>query len=104
MGKGIRNTIEEIENVFWGDAPSDSSNLVKICHRLSTKKIEQFSEGDYRILISQDIALEILIPQAIEILKKDIFIETHFYEGDLLKAILTSNKEYWLKHSEMRDC
>lgn len=46
-------------------------------------------------MIGQNIGLKYLIPLAVQVLKKDCLAEGHFYPGDLLKSILTSEKEYW---------
>jgi hypothetical protein len=96
------NTIEAIENVFWGDVEYPSS-LVTKCHALRKKNLDLFEIEDYRILIGQNIALEILIPNAIEILRENIFAEGDLFEGDLLKVVLSSDENYWNKHSEMKE-
>ena len=46
-------------------------------------------------MIGQDIGLIFLIPLAIKTLEKDILAEGNFYPGDLLKSVLTSDKNYW---------
>jgi len=93
----MKNTIEQIENSYWGK-PEYESYLVITCHELRKKNLNEFEVEDLRIMIGQNIALPILIPMAITELRKNIFAEGHFYEGDLLRNVLTSEKEFWDKH------
>jgi hypothetical protein len=46
-------------------------------------------------MIGQNIGLPFLIPIAIKQLAKNILAEGDYYEGDLLKAVLTSEHVYW---------
>lgn len=41
-----------------------------------------------------------MIPLAIDKLKENILAEGDFYEGDLLKAVLTSDANYWKDEKE----
>lgn len=46
-------------------------------------------------MIGQNIGLKYLIPLALAELEKNILAAGDFYEGDLLKAVLTCNQEFW---------
>ena len=46
------------------------------------------------------MSLEILIPLALDILEVDIIAEGDFYQDDLLKSVLTSDKAFWEKSTE----
>lgn len=95
-------TIEEIENIVWAPLPDDSSYLIRKCHELRRKDLNSFSIEEFRILISQNEALEILVPLAIDRLNENIFAEGYFYEGDLLKSVLTSEHTFWTKHTDLK--
>ncbi len=99
----MQNTIEEIEQEFWGAPLKDASYLITTCHNLRRKNIDAFTIEDFRILIGQNIGLEILISKAIQILNKDILAEGDFYEGDLLKSVLTSRKDFWKVHPDLKN-
>ncbi len=79
-------TIEELENDVW-PKPEFESHLVTTCHRLRQKPINEFTTEDFRIMIGQNMALEILMPGAIAILERDPLAEGNFYPGDLLKNV-----------------
>lgn len=97
------NTIENIENDYWGNSPQDATNLIKRIYQLRQRNIEEFETEDLRILIGQDIALEIIMPLALDKLTQNLFEEGDYYEGDLLKAVLTSSKDFWNRHTNLRN-
>jgi len=86
--------LESLENDFWA-APTFNSYLVTTCHKLRKKQLKDFETEDLRIMISQNIGLKFLIPLAIKTLKENILADGDFYEGDLLKSVLTSDVDYW---------
>lgn len=91
----LRRTLEEIENDFWGDSDDDDSYLIKTVHKLRRKKIEDFETEDLRIMIGQDRGLSILVPLALQKLEENILAEGDYYEGDLLKSVLSCEKKFW---------
>lgn len=93
-------TLENLEKDFWGE-PTYDSHLVKTCHQLRKKPLNDFETEDLRIMIGQNIGLKYLIPLAFETLKDNIFAEGDFYEGDLLKSVLTSDKKFWKKENKL---
>lgn len=93
-------TLENLENDCWGE-PTNDSHLEKSCHSLRKKPIKHFETEDLRIMISQNIGLKYLIPLALETLKENILAEGDFYEGDLLKSVLTSDREFWNKETDL---
>ena len=92
-----QKTLENLEKSNWGE-PTYDSYLVKTCHKLRRKPLEEFETEDLRIMIGQNIGLDYLIPLALETLKENILAECHMYEGDLLNSVLTSEKEFWQKN------
>ena len=91
----LTKSLENLEKDNWGTIPKNESYLVTTCHKLRKKPLNEFEVEDLRILIGQDLGLKYLIPLAIKILEKNILAEGHFYEGDLLKSVITSNTDYW---------
>ncbi len=97
-------TIEEIEAKYF-DIPSkeDVSYLVWRVYTLRKKLICQFTVEDLRIMIGQNQCLKYLIPRAIEILDKDLFVSGDYYPGDLLFVVLKSDIQYWLNNPVERN-
>jgi len=92
-------TLEHIEKDVWG-ADTFGSHLTSTIHRLRKKVLSDFTIEDLRITIGQQEGLPYLVPLAIEVLKKDLFAEGDFYEGDLLKAVLTIDGKFWKENME----
>jgi hypothetical protein len=97
MQADLEQSLEQIENEYWGEPTYDSS-LVTTCHRLRKKPLRDFTIKDLRIMIGQNISLDILIPIAFERLKQNIMAEGDFYQGDLLQNVLRVEKFYWSKN------
>lgn len=53
-------------------------------------------------MIGQNMGLEYLVPLALETLKSNILAEGDFYEGDLLKSLLTIHPEFWISNPELK--
>ncbi|MFT8349135.1 contact-dependent growth inhibition system immunity protein [Clostridium saccharoperbutylacetonicum] len=87
-------SLQELEGQDWSETIFDS-HLVITCRGLRRKAIGSFEVEDLRIMISQAIGLNYLIPLALEILEDDIFAEGCSYRGDLLDAVLRVDKKFW---------
>ena len=90
-------TLEQLENDFWG-APTYDSHLVRTCHDLRKKPLQNFETEDLRIMIGQNIGLSFLIPLAINVLSQNILAEGDLYEGDLLTNVLKCQRAYWINN------
>jgi hypothetical protein len=88
-------TIEQLENSYWGAEPSYDSYLVTTIYQLRQKQLEDFTTEDLRICIGQNQSLPILIPMALQVLRQDLLAEGHYYPGDLLHAVFTSEPDFW---------
>lgn len=93
-------TLEELDGQIWGE-PEFNSHLVVTCHKLRRKPIEQFTVGDLRIMIGQNIGLTHLMPKALDILKKTPFVEGDFYPGDLLANVISAERDYFRNNPEL---
>jgi len=94
-------TIEQLGKDVWPAIDADKvSYLVKTCNALRKKVLNDFTVEDLRIMIGQGIALDYLIPLAIEVLSDDLFAEGDYYDGDLLNAVLTIKPGFWPIHHQ----
>jgi hypothetical protein len=68
--------------------------------RLTTcpQAIATLTPDDLRLLIGQQIGVEILLRHALALLASDPLVEGDFYPGDLLVAVLRLPPEYWAAH------
>lgn len=94
-------SIEDLENDYWQDI-AFPTGLVERCYQYRRIPIGNLTAGQIRTLISQQIGLKFLVPLALVLLKKDILMETEFYEGDLLAAVLKADAIFWKQHPDVR--
>jgi hypothetical protein len=80
-------TLEELENDIWDDSDVPTT-LIRRCHALRKKPVEEFNIEDLRTLLGQNIGLKHLMPIALAILDREPLAEGDFYPGDLLSAVL----------------
>lgn len=102
-----QKTLTNLEKDEWKHLECDS-RLVARTKELRQIPLDKFSTEDLRLMIGQQFSLDYLIPLAFEILTIDLFAEGDFFEGDLLKNVLSirtefwdNNKEYWLRLNDL---
>ena len=91
-----QKSLESLEKNIWPAlGPGEFSNLIKTCYLLRKKQLQDFTTEDLRIMIGQEIGLYFLMPLAIETLADNLFAEGNYYEGDLLKSVLSVDTKFW---------
>jgi hypothetical protein len=100
-GVDMARTLNELDPPDWGPAPSDATGLVAACHTARQKPVDELTIENLRVLIGQKVALNLLIPLAIRRLSENPLSEGDMYPGDLLKAVLTADPEFWRANAEL---
>ena len=77
-----------------------NSTLVLKIEKILDKKISDLTESDIRLLVNQSFGLQYIVPMAIDLLEKDLFIECDYYEGDLLLNLLNIDNTYWINQKD----
>ncbi len=98
-----QKSIENLERDFWGEPPESSSSLIEKIYQLRTIPIEKLDSKDIRILIGQNVGLIYIIPLALDLLGEDLFIDSEFYEGDLLENVMKVDDNFWNKNGELKE-
>ena len=91
-------TLDEFEGTTWGDPPEDATYVQHTCYELRRTPLGQFEAEDLRIMIGQQIGLELLVPRALGALIQQPLIEADMYPGDLLRAVLALPDSFWHSH------
>jgi CDI immunity proteins len=94
-----RRTLQQLDGQDWGDPETAPTGMVARCLRLRRTPLNAISAGDLRLLIGQKIGLNALIPKAIERVSRNPLVETEYYPGDLLSALLGVDGTYWSDNS-----
>lgn len=84
-----------------GPVEEYNSNLVKKTNAILEKNLSDLSTEDIRLLISQNILLDLLMPLAFEKLEINILSEGDYYPGDLLNSVLKSDNSFWKENKEL---
>lgn len=92
---------QELEGEDWGEA-TFPSYLVRTCHALRRKPLQDFTVENLRIMIGQNIGLHYLIPLALEHLQQDPLAAGDFFPGDLLASVLKVKADFWHLHLDLR--
>jgi hypothetical protein len=96
-------SLEEIEDDRWGDPPADATRLISTAYALHKRPIGALDVEGLRLLISQQIGLDTLIPLALDQVERDPLAEGDFYPGDLLDALMRRVPEScWQAHEDQR--
>jgi hypothetical protein len=93
-------SLEQLENNYWPEGDF-GSGLTKSCHLARKIPLSALSIENLRVLVSQDIGTEYLVPIAIRQLKQNLLAEGDHHEGDLLTAVLHLDKRFWLKNPNL---
>jgi hypothetical protein len=96
-------SLDDIEGTTWGPAPEDATTLVAKVHELRRKPIGELTPEDLRLLLGQQVGVDVLLPRALELLKHDPLTEGDFYPGDLLASVLRLPQSYWQEHSGLAE-
>lgn len=91
-------SLEQLENNYWGE-PTYDSYVVRTCHAMRKKPLNEVTVEELRLVIGQGFSLDYLMPLAIEFLKRDILTKGDLFEGDLLANVISKNTfDYWKKN------
>jgi hypothetical protein len=88
-------SIEQLEKDVWKNPSKFPTDLIEKCYRYRKISIEELTNEQIRLLISQKIGTEHLIGIALEKLERNILTECDFYEGDLLVVVSSLPTEFW---------
>ncbi|WP_346908388.1 contact-dependent growth inhibition system immunity protein [uncultured Roseibium sp.] len=77
------------------------SNLLKRCEEATAKPLKDLDVGQIRLLITQDLGREYALPLAFVTLGENPFVQATHYRGDLLKACLELDQEFWIAHPDL---
>jgi hypothetical protein len=90
-----KRTLDTVDPPAWGPAPPGATALIKRCHELRTKPLVDFTVDDLCVMIGQQVALNRLVPLAVERLRPDPLMADDDYPVDLLASVLGVDPAFW---------
>jgi hypothetical protein len=94
------SSLEQLEGDVWGDPAPGATDLVATVHRLRRKPVGALTAEDLRMLVAQQVGLDILVPRTLTRLERDPLLEGDYYPGDVLVATLKAPVSYWSAHPD----
>jgi hypothetical protein len=85
----IKKTLNELES-------RHSMSIASRGAKLRSIPVKDLTIEEIRIMIQQNRSLKFLVPLAIERLHINSLVKGDGYEGDLLNAVLTVEKKFWI--------
>lgn len=95
-------SISQMKKMTAIPSSPENSFLVNRINELIVLNVKELEIEDLRLLIGQNIALDITIPLAITNLEINPFCEGDYYNGDLLKSVLSADSKFWPEHKEFK--
>jgi len=94
----FNRTLSEIMN------DDDIHSIDERCTEIYNNRIlREFTNEDLKVMIDHCIALDIMMPFAIDILEENIMSEGEQYAGDLLQSVSSVHTEYWKQNSDQKE-
>jgi hypothetical protein len=90
-----KRTLDVVDPPAWGPAPPDAAPLIRRRYELRTKPLIDFTDGDLGFMIDQEIALDRLVPLALQRLRPDGLSDSDARPGALLASALRVDAAYW---------
>lgn len=100
MNVDQKKSIEELEKAVWPHDPFES-HVVQESQKLRKVPVEKLTNENIRLLISQKIGLQYIVPLAIERLVNNPLASGGLYKGDLLSALANIPQEFWLLYPNL---
>ena len=95
--------MEELDGERWGAPPLGATRVAAQVHRLRRTPVGELTVEDLRLLIGQGVALDRLVPLALERLHRDPLAAGDLYAGDLLSAVLRVEGDFWRRNGHLAD-
>ena len=97
----ITKTLEQLE-IGGKEGYHQAGSSVFKAHKLRKKALKDFSNEELCLMVTQNSSLKYMVPLAIQRLQVDSLIKGDGYEGDLLSAVLTVEKKFWIE--DLKGC
>ena len=86
----------------WGDPETAETPMIGRVLALRRKPLEDLTNEEVRLAVSQKVALPLVLELAIERLRADPLLEGDHYPGDLLAALVRLDEEDWGGRADLR--
>jgi hypothetical protein len=93
-------SLQDLEASDWGDPKAAETAMIGRVLALRRKPLDQLSDGEVRLAVSQKVSLPLILDLAIERVRADPLLEADCYPGDLLAALARLSDADWIGRAE----
>ncbi|MCS7478126.1 contact-dependent growth inhibition system immunity protein [Umezawaea endophytica] len=94
-------SLDEVDG-RWGAVPSDATALMRTVYELRRRPIGTLQPEDLRVLVGQQVGLDVLVPRTVTLLEQNPLLEGDYYPGDVLVSVLRLPSTYWSANPAQR--
>ncbi|MFD9619843.1 contact-dependent growth inhibition system immunity protein [Streptomyces virginiae] len=99
----LDRTLDEVDGPPWPPLSSPTTSLVTKVHALRRRRLGDLTPADLRTLITQNVGLPYVLPLAVRLLLEEPMLDSYFYSGDLLLAVLGRPESVWVLLPGLRE-
>ena len=81
--------------------PPHPTPLVGRAEEALATPLNELTVEQIRLLIAQGLGLELVLPKALALLQRDLFVSGDFFDGDLLLSCLKISGDFWEKNPDL---
>jgi hypothetical protein len=95
-------SLQELDGDDWGDPPADATHVIATVHKLRRTPVGSLDAEGLRMLMSQQVGTDVLVPIALTRLEQDPLLAGDLYPGDVLAVVLRLPQSYWSSNPAQR--
>lgn len=88
-------TVRDLAAMQGDDLDVAATPMIRRCHEVMRKDVDDLTVEDLRLLIGQGIALHWLVPIAVDLVVEEPLTSGDLLAGDLFSALLGVQESYW---------
>lgn len=95
-------SLQELDGLDWGDPETAKTPMIGRVLALRRKPLAELTNGEVRLAIGQKVGFPFVLELAIKRLRADPLIESEYYPGDILAALVRLEEEDWEDRDDLR--
>lgn len=96
-------SLQELDGADWGDPETAATPIIGRVLALRRRPLEDLSNGEVRLAISQQVGFPLVLELAVERLRPNPLLEADFYPGDILAALVRLDEQDWAGRNDLRE-
>lgn len=95
-------SLQELEESDWGKPEPGTTHMVRRCHSLRRKPLDQLTNDELRLALGQEIGIPYILDLAFQRLESNPLLEGGCFPGDILSNLIRARNEVWAERPALR--